>query len=107
MKGLQSSDKRIKISSSLGSFANMYITALEVTRDNQSKAISFNMEAQEIRTADTFSMATSAAQNAAIAAQNASIATAGQTDGVTDKGTQEGKEVSRKESFLFSRFRGG
>ena len=100
MKGLQSSDKRIKISSSLGSFANMYITALEVTRDNQSKAISFNMEAQEIRTADTFSMATSAAQNA-------SIATAGQTDGVTDKGTQEGEEVSRKESFLFSRFGGG
>ncbi len=100
MKGLQASDKRIKISSSLGSFANMYITSLEVTRDNQNRAISFNLEAQEIRTADTFSMATSAAQNA-------SIATAGQTDGVTDKGTQEGEEVSTKESFLFSRFGGG
>jgi len=107
MKGLQASDKRIKISSSLGSFANMYITSLEITRDNQNRAISFNLEAQEIRTADTFSMATSAAQNASIAAQNAAIATAGQTDGETDKGTQEGEEVSTKESFLFSLFGGG
>jgi ribosomal protein L12E/L44/L45/RPP1/RPP2 len=64
----------------------MYITSLEVTRDNQNRAINFTLEAQEIRTADTFSMATSAAQNAA-------IATAGQTDGETDKGTQEGEEV--------------
>ena len=86
MKGLQASDKRIKISSSLGSFANMYITSLEVTRDNQNRAINFTLEAQEIRTAGTFSVATSAAQNAA-------IATAGQTDGETDKGTQEGEEV--------------
>ena len=100
MKGLQASDKRIKISSSLGSFANMYITSLEVTRDNQNKAISFNMEAQEIRFAQTVSMKTSAAQNAA-------IATAGQTDGETDKGTQEGEEVSTEESFIFSLFGGG
>ena len=90
MKGLQASDKRTKISSSLGSFANMYITYFEVTRDNQNRAINFALEAQEIRTADTFSVATSAAQNAA-------IATAGQTDGETDKGTQEGEEV--EESF--------
>ena len=64
----------------------MYITSLEVTRDNQNKAISFNMEAQEIRFAQTVSMKTSAAQNAA-------ISTDGQTDGETDKGTQEGEEV--------------
>jgi len=100
MKGLQASDKRIKISSSLGSFANMYITALEITRDNQNRAINFTLEAQEIRTADTFSMAASAAQNAA-------IATNGQTDGETDKGTQEGEEVSKEESFIFSLFGGG
>ena len=88
MEGLQASDKRIKISSSLGSFPNMYITSLEVTRDNQSKAISFNLEAQEIRFTQTISTKTSAAQNAA-------IATAGQTDGETDKGAQEGEEVDR------------
>jgi hypothetical protein len=64
----------------------MYITSLEVTRDNQNKAISFNMEAQEIRFAQTLSLKTSAAQNAA-------IATNGQTDGETDKGAQEGEEV--------------
>ena len=100
MKGLQSSDKRIKISSSLGSFADMYITSLEVTRDNQNKAISFNMEAQEIRFAQMLSFKTSAAQNAAIATQ-------GQTEGETDKGTQEGEEVSTEESLIFSLFGGG
>ena len=86
MKGLQASDKRIKISSSLGSFTDMYITSLEVSRDNQNRAINFTLEAQEIRFAQTVSMKTSAAQNAA-------IATAGQTDGETDKGTQEGEKV--------------
>ena len=34
------------------------------------------------------------------AAQNASIATAGQTDGVADKGTQEGEEVEEVEESL-------
>ena len=99
MKGLQASDKRIKISSSLGSFANMYITSLEVTRDNQNRAINFTLEAQEIRTADTFSMATSAAQNAA-------IATAGQTDGETDNGTQEGEEVEESLATNFGQLFG-
>jgi len=58
------------------------------------------MEAQEIRFAQTVSMKTSAAQNAA-------IATNGQTDGEADKGTQEGEEVSTEESFIFSLFGGG
>jgi len=64
----------------------MYITSLEVTRDNQSKAISFNLEAQKVRIAQTLFTKTTAAQNAA-------IATNGQTDGETDKGAQEGEEV--------------
>jgi hypothetical protein len=88
MKGLQASDKRIKISSSLGSFANMYITSLEVTRDNQNRAINFTLEAQEIRTAGTFFIATKTAKNA-------SAATDGQTDGETDKGAQEGEDVEQ------------
>jgi ribosomal protein L12E/L44/L45/RPP1/RPP2 len=64
----------------------MYITSLEVTRDNQNRAINFTLEAQEIRTAGTFFIATKTAKNA-------SAATDGQTDGETDKGAQEGEEV--------------
>lgn len=91
MAGLQASGDLIKISTSFGSFRDMCITSLEVTRDNQNRAINFTLEAQEIRFAQTASVLTSAAQNAA-------IATAGQTDGETDKGTQEGERV--EESIL-------
>jgi len=100
MKGLQATDKLIKISTSFKTYTDMYITSLEVTRDNQNRAINFTLEAQKVRIAQTLFTKTTAAQNAA-------IATAGQTDGVTDKGTQEGEEVSTKESFLFSLFGGG
>jgi len=86
MAGIQASDRLIKISTSFATHQNMYITSLEVTRDNQNKAVDFTIEAQEFRFAQTASAETSAAQNAA-------IATAGQTDGETDKGTQEGEEV--------------
>jgi len=99
MKGLQASDKRIKISSSLGSFANMYITSLEVTRDNQNRAINFTLEAQEIRTAGTFFIATKTAKNA-------SAATDGQTDGETDKGAQEGEEVEESLATNFGQLFG-
>ena len=90
MEGLQATDKLIKISTSFNNYTDMYITSLEVTRDNQSKAISFNLEAQKVRIAQTLFTKTTAAQNAA-------IATNGQTDGETDKGAQEGEEV--EESF--------
>jgi hypothetical protein len=86
MEGLQATDKLIKISTSFKNYTDMYITSLEVTRDNQSKAISFNLEAQKVRIAQTLFTKTTAAQNAA-------IATNGQTDGETDKGAQEGEEV--------------
>jgi hypothetical protein len=86
MEGLQATDKLIKISTSFKNYTDMYITSLEVTRDNQSKAISFNLEAQKVRIAQTSFTKTTAAQNAA-------IATNGQTDGETDKGAQEGEEV--------------
>ena len=90
MECLQETDKLIKISTSFKNYTDMYITSLEVTRDNQSKAISFNMEAQKIRIAQTLFSKTTAAPNAA-------NATNGQTDDETDKGAQEGEEV--EESF--------
>jgi hypothetical protein len=100
MEGLQATDKLIKISTSFKNYTDMYITSLEVTRDNQSKAISFNLEAQKVRIAQTLFTKTTAAQNAA-------IATNGQTDDETDKGAQEGEEVSTEESLIFSLFGGG
>ena len=100
MEGLQATDKLIKISTSFKTYTDMYITSLEVTRDNQNRAINFTLEAQKVRIAQTLFTKTTAAQNAA-------IATAGQTDGETDKGAQEGEEVSTEESLIFSLFGGG
>lgn len=85
MAGLQASGNLIKISTSFGAFTNMCITSLEVTRDNQNRAMNFTLEAQEIRTADTFFIAIKTAKNA-------SAATDGQTEGEADKGTQEGEK---------------
>jgi hypothetical protein len=63
----------------------MYITSFEATRDNQSKSVSFTMEAQQFRFADAIF--------AKLAAPDASSATDGQTEGSKDKGVQEGEEV--------------
>jgi len=41
MEGLQATDKLIKISTSFKNYTDMYITSLEVTRDNQSKGDQF------------------------------------------------------------------
>ena len=97
MKGLQATDKLIKISTSFKTYTDMYITSLEVTRDNQNRAINFTLEAQKVRIAQTLFTKTTAAQNA-------SIATAGQTDGETDKGAQEGEEVEEVEESLTTIF---
>ena len=97
MKGLQATDKLIKISTSFKTYTDMYITSLEVTRDNQNRAINFTLEAQKVRIAQTLFTKTTAAQNAA-------IATAGQTDGETDKGAQEGEEVEEVEESLTTIF---
>ena len=97
MEGLQATDKLIKISTSFKTYTDMYITSLEVTRDNQNRAINFTLEAQKVRIAQTLFTKTTAAQNA-------SIATAGQTDGETDKGAQEGEEVEEVEESLTTIF---
>jgi hypothetical protein len=76
----------------------MYITSFEAARDNQSKSVSFTMEAQQFRFSDTVSVNTNAAENP-------SSATDGQTEGSKDKGMQEGAKV--EESFFFSVFGGG
>ena len=84
--GHQSADSLITISTSFKNYPDMYITSFEATRDNQSKSVSFTMEAQQFRFADTVFVNTNAAENP-------SSNTNGQTEGSKDKGVQEGKEV--------------
>ena len=86
MSGIQSDNSLITISTSFNNYSDMYITSFEATRDNQSKSVSFTIEAQQFRFADTIFVQISAASNP-------SSATNGQTEGSKDKGVQEGADV--------------
>jgi len=91
--GQQASNSLITISTTFNNYTNMYINSFEATKDNKNKSVSFTMELQQLRFADTIF-----AENGP--ASNPSSATNGQTEGEKDKGVQEGEEVP--ESLLFS-----
>ena len=91
MESLQEGEQLISIDMPFRTYDQMYITSLEITRNNQTNALDFTMELQQFRFADTISVQISAASNP-------SSATNGQTEGEKDKGVQEGEEVT--ESLL-------
>ena len=90
MKGLADSDVLISIDASFRKYENMAITSISYTRDNKTKSLSFSIEAQQLRFAQT------------LYAQVSAPAPAGGLDGQTsaeaDKGSQEGEDV--EQSFL-------
>ena len=91
MESLQEGEQLISIDMPFRTYDRMYITSLEVTRNNQTSALDFTMDLQQFRFADTIFVQISAASNP-------SSATNGQTEGSKDKGVQEGEEVT--ESLL-------
>lgn len=98
MEGIRNSKALISIEMPFRTYERMCITSLEITRDNQMNALSFAMEAQQFRFAETVYRQLSAAPNAA-------AGNGGALDGETDRGAQEGEEVPS--SFLFDLFGGG
>ena len=86
--GFQEANSLITISTSFNNYTDMYITSFEATKDNESKSVSFIIEAQEFRFADTIFAKI-------VPAANPSGATNGQTEGSKDKGVQEGEEVTQ------------
>jgi len=90
MKGLADSDVLISIDAPFRKYENMAITSISYTRDNKTKSLSFSIEAQQLRFAQT------------LYAQVSAPAPAGGLDGQTsaeaDKGSQEGEDV--EQSFL-------
>lgn len=84
IESIYESESLIAIDMPFRTYERMAITSIEVTRDNQQKALSFSIEATQFRFAQTiFTQGP---------APNPASGTNGQTDGETDKGVQEGAE---------------
>lgn len=93
MDSVHNSDVLISIDAPFRTYENMSVTLWEHEQNEESESLLFTIEAQEIRFAQTIFSEINAAKNPA---RN----TNGQTQGVSDKGVQEGKEQT--ESFLTS-----
>ena len=90
LESVRNSKTLIPIEMPYKTYPQMCITSLEITRDNQSRALSFSLDAQQFRFAQT--------TFESVAAPSPSTATGGQTEGLKDKGVQAGEDVSQ--SFL-------
>lgn len=90
LESVRESRALIQIEMPYKTYDKMCITSIEIIKDNQQNAISFNLEAQQFRFAST----------SFVAAPKASAATGGQTESTKDKGVQEGKKVPQ--SFVDS-----
>jgi len=93
MESLQEGEQLISIDMPFRTYDQMYITSLEITRNNQTSALDFTMDLQQFRFADTIFAEI-------VPAANPSSSTDGQTEGSKDKGVQEGADVPQ--SFLNS-----
>jgi len=87
MESLQEGEQLISIDMPFRTYDQMYITSLEITRNNQTNALDFTMELQQFRFADTIFAEI-------VPAANPSSSTNGQTEGSKDKGVQEGADVT-------------
>jgi hypothetical protein len=94
IEGAHYSNALIRIDAPFRTYRNMAITLLDYERDNTTNSVRFNLEAQEVRVAETIFVET--------AARNPAPATNGQHQGESDKGVQEGEEVPQ--SFVDSLF---
>lgn len=86
MDALYASEAKIDIDALDKTYKNMCITMVETRRNNQTRALDFTLEAQELRFAQTIF-------TQIIAAENPANGTQGQTQGQSDKGPQEGDDV--------------
>ena len=93
MNSLYASDDLISIDMPYKTFENMKITLLEVSKTNEDKAINFTLEAQEVRYTDTISVEV---------APKPSSELEGSTEGVTDKGVQEGEDPEQSSISTFA-----
>jgi len=93
MEGILNSDVLINIDAPFRKYENMSITSLSYTRDSTTKSMSFNIEAQQLRFAQTLFAQVSSASSPASGLD-------GQTSGEVDKGSQEGVEAPQ--SFISS-----
>jgi len=84
--GVHASDALIQIDMPFRTYRNMAITSVDYERNNQTDSLSFNIEAQQFRFADTIFVEVGAAANP-------SAANNGQQAGESDKGAQEGEDV--------------
>ena len=91
MESFYQSDELIEIDTISGLHEKMRITHLEVERDNEFNAISFRIEAKQLRFAESIFTKTTLAPSP-------SEGTNGATESVEDKGVQDGGEVPT--SFL-------
>lgn len=94
MEGFFYSDTLISIDAPFRTYENMSITFFSHERNAETESLSFNIEAQEVRLAETLFIET--------AAKNPASGTDGQTKGASDKGTQSGEPVDQ--SFASSMF---
>ncbi|MBE0469599.1 MAG: hypothetical protein IBX55_08865 [Methyloprofundus sp.] len=90
MEALHNSKALVSISMPYRVFDDMRITSIAFTQDNQREAITFSISAQKVRTAVTQFVELNELKKT-----TPSEALDKQTDGVTDKGVQEGKKTPR------------
>jgi hypothetical protein len=96
MDSIHNTDVLISIDAPFRTYENMAITSFIHEQNAESESLSFTIEAQELRFAQTIFSEINSAKNPA---RN----TNGQTQGVTDKGIQDGKEQT--ESFVTASLR--
>ena len=87
MESLHLSRQLVDIEMPLRAFSSMRITLAEITRDNARTALSYKLEARQVRVADQ------ALSDVSTLIKNASPAIGGQGQGETDKGAQQGESA--------------
>jgi len=86
MQSIYNTDRLVQIDMPYKTFKNMRITMLEINKDNENNAIDYVLEAQEVKFADTITAEVSPVP---------AMALKGSTEGITEKGLQEGVKVSQ------------
>jgi len=92
IEGAFYSDVLIRIDAPFRTYRNMALTSIDHTRDSTTDSLKFNLEVREVRIAESIFVKRAAA--------NPASGNKGQQESETDKGVQEGEEVSS--SFLAS-----
>lgn len=97
---VHASDALIKIDMPFRTHENMAVIDVQYERNNQTDSLTFTIEAQQFRFADTIFVEV-------VPAKNPAANTNGQTDGESDKGAQEGEDVPESLANQIKGFVGG